>query len=102
LFAVFAGGDSVQDEYGNWSVSEPTNQFVSACLEETNGAGSEIQIAGGTYHVFASLVQLPKGTKTVEAGTSVFVSDNADGSGVRVKGTVLKFDKAQLHSRLWV
>jgi hypothetical protein len=102
LFAVNAGGDSVQDENGNWSDSEAINVFISACREETDGRGSEIQIAGGTFHRFTSLIQLPKGAQRVEVGTSIFVADNADGSGIRVQGVVLKFDGGQLHSRLWV
>lgn len=42
LFAVVAGGESVQDENGNWSESNTTNTFVSMCREETDGRGSEI------------------------------------------------------------
>jgi hypothetical protein len=102
LFAVLAGGESVQDGDGNWSYSETTNELISICREETNGRGSEIQVAGGTFHCFTSLIQLPKGTPKMEAGTSVFVSNNADGSGVRVTGLILKFDAGQIHSRLWV
>lgn len=102
LFAVVPGGESTQDKNGNWSDSDTTNVFISMCREETDGRGSEIQVAGGTFRRFTSLVQLPKGTQKVEDGTSVFVADNADGSGIRVTGTALKFDAGQLHSRLWV
>ena len=102
LFAILSGGDSVQDEDGNWSDAIPENALVSKCREETDGRGTEIQAADGTFHKFTSLVQLPKGTQRVEAGTQVFVADNPDGTGVRITGTVLKFDAGQLHSRLWV
>lgn len=102
LFAVIPCGESIQDENGDWSDSGATNVFISMCREETDGRGSEIQVAGGTFRRFTSLVQLPKGAQRVEDGTSVFVADNADGSGIRVTGTVLKFDDGQLHSRIWV
>jgi hypothetical protein len=102
LFAVNAGSESIQDENGNWGDSEVTNTFISMCREETDGRGSEVQVAGGTFHRFTSLVQLPKGVQRVEVGTNVFVADNADGTGIRVQGVVLKFDEGQLHSRLWV
>ena len=102
LFAIVAGGESVQDENGNWSDSESTPTFLSACREETNNRGTELQVAGGTFHVFASLIQLPKNAPKVEVGTSIFVSDNADGTGVRVKGLVLKCDVGQLHNRVWI
>jgi hypothetical protein len=101
LFAIL-GGESVQDEDGNWSDSEKRIEMLSICREETDGRGSEIQIAGGTFHRFTSLVQLPKGSQKIEVGTSIFIADNANGWVVRVQGVVLKFDDGQLHSRLWV
>lgn len=100
LFAIL-GGDSIQDENGNWIVPDATPQFVSMCREETDGRGNEIQVAGGTFRKYSSLIQLPKGTPKIEDGTSVYVADT-DGTNIRVKGISLKFDKGQLHSRLWV
>jgi len=103
LFAVKNGGEAYQDGDGNWvQPDDATPVLISACREETNGKGTQIQVAGGTFYVFASLVQLPKGAPVVEVGTTVFVSDNADGSGVRIKAPVLKFDNGQLHSRIWL
>ena len=46
LFAVVPGGESTQDENGDWSDSDTTNVFMSMCREETDGRGSEIQVAG--------------------------------------------------------
>ena len=45
---------------------------------------------------------MPKGALGVAPGTNVFVSDDEAGEVVRIKGVALKFDKGQLHSRLWV
>ncbi|GBU07967.1 hypothetical protein AwDysgo_12980 [Bacteroidales bacterium] len=101
LFAVL-GGESTQDENGNWTQASESIELISTCREETNGRGSQIQIAGGTFHIFASLIQLPKGAQGVDVGTMVFISNKPDVSDVRIKGTVLKFDAAQLHSRLWL
>ena len=72
------------------------------CREETDGRGQEVQTADGTYRKYSSIIQIPKGDLTIDDGTSVFVSDHEDGSGARIKGVALKFDKGQLHSRLWV
>jgi hypothetical protein len=102
LFSITSGGDSVQDENGSWVAPKPTTSMLSKCREETDGRGTEIQVADGTFHKFTSLIQLPKGAKRVEIGTQVFVAENVDGTVVRIKGTVLKFDAGQLHSRLWV
>lgn len=101
LFAV-KSGESTQDENGNWVTTETENVFVGMCREETNGRGSEIQVGGGLYHRFESLIQLPKGSQAVEVGTTIFVSNKKDGADSRIKGEVLKFDSGQLHSRLWV
>lgn len=102
LFAVTAGTESVQDENGNWSEAESTNVFLSMCREETDGRGSEVQVAGGTFRRFTSLIQLPKGAPIVNDGTTVFVANDADGADKRIVGVALKFAADQLHSRLWV
>lgn len=102
LFLVESGTESVQDEYGNWSDAEPKNKFISVCREETNGKGTQIQTAGGKFILFAALIQLPKDCGQIDTGATVFISNDADGNDIRVRGTVLKFDEGQLHSRLWV
>ena len=101
LFAVKTS-ESKQGEDGYWSDGESSIEFLTMCREETDGRGSEVQTADGTYRRFSSLIQMPKGTLVVEVGTSVIVSDNQDGTSIRIKGVALKFDKGQLHSRLWV
>lgn len=101
LFAL-TSGESVQDENGYWTDEEQKAVFLSKCREETDGRGQEVQVADGTYRKFSSLIQIPYGDLEVKEGTSVFVSDREDGSGIRITGPVLKFDKGQLHSRLWV
>ena len=102
LFAVTSETESVQDANGNWSDSDPEKVFLSVCREETDGRGSEIQVAGGTFRRFTSLIQLPKTAPKVDDGTSIIVADNADGTSVRITGVVLKFSADQFHSRLWV
>lgn len=101
LFALTTG-ESTQDEKGYWSDEKQQTIFLSMCREETDGRGSEIQTADGTYHKYSAIIQIPKGDLTIDEGTNVFVSDHEDGSGARIKGVALKFDKGQLHSRLWV
>lgn len=101
LFALTTG-ESVQDENGYWSDEEQKVVFLSMCREETDGRGQEVQTADGTYRKYSAIIQIPKGALTIDEGTSVFVSNREDGSDVRIKGGALKFDKGQLHSRLWV
>jgi hypothetical protein len=102
LFAVIAGDESVQDENGNWTEAQESVEFVSMCREETNGKGSQIQIAGGTFYLFASLIQSPKNSTRVDVGTMVFVANDEAGLDIRIKGQSLKFDNGQLHNRLWL
>ena len=101
LFAVMTE-PSVQKENGRWSDEVQKVTFLSMCREETDGRGAEGQTADGTYRKYSSLIQIPKGDLVVTEGTSVFVSDSRDGSNIRISGIALKFDKGQLHSRLWV
>jgi len=101
LFAVETS-ESHQDGDGNWIPGSTTIVYKGKCREETNGKGSQIQLAGGTFHVFSSLIQLPKGTGKINEGSEVIITDDANGDDIRIKGEVLKFSKEQLHSRLWL
>lgn len=102
LFAV-ESGESVKDETGSWSdVTEQKLTFLSRCREEADGRGTEINVGGGKFHKVTSLIQLPKGAPIVELGAPVLVANSPDGGNVRIQGVCLKFDPAQLHSRLWV
>jgi hypothetical protein len=101
LFAVVVES-TVQDEDGNWSPKPVTPLFVSTCREESDGTGSELQVAGGTFHAYSSLIQLPRGAAKLDVGTSVLVANDRDGTDIRTKGKVLKFDAGRLHSRAWV
>ena len=90
----------------------------AVCREETNGKGSTIQTADGETRVFASLIQLPKGTAKIPEGTQVIVTreevevsqlantefvEAAKATGlVVVTGTCEKFDLGRLHCRLWI
>lgn len=103
IYKQVQGGDSVQNEEGQW-VPEPASWvFHSACREETNGKGTVIQGAGGQALVFSSLVLLPKGAVKIPEGTVVIVSETLDPEGpTRAKGAVLKCDISSMHGRLWV
>ena len=102
LFVVI-GGDAVQNDDGNFvPEGEPETRFISVCREETSGRGNELQVGGALFFKYSSLVQIPNGCPDVEDGATVFVSNFQDGTGVRIKGQVLKFDRGQLHCRLWI
>lgn len=101
LFAVSSGA-SQQDALGDWSDSPQTIQPLGACREETNGRGEEIQIAGGTYRRFSSIVYLPKGATNLPEGTEIIVCNDPEGKSVRIRAIVLKFSSDQLHSRIWL
>ena len=101
LFALETTDDH-RDEDGNWIPGTTEMVFIGKCREETNGKGSQIQLAGGTFHVYSSLIQLPKGTRKIAEGTKIAVTDDQNGEDVRIEGDVLKFDPGQLHSRLWL
>ncbi len=99
---VYSSGEARQNEDGTWENTTSVLKFHSFCREETNGGGQEVQVAGGIFRRYSSLIQLPKCGDNVGEGTSVIVANNSDGSDIRIKGQVLKFDKGQLHSRIWL
>lgn len=94
--------ESVQDEQGNWTESTATKTFVSMCRVEVDGKGTEYEVAGGEYHKATAVIQLPTSCPKIEKGANVTVSDDAECTDIRITGICLNFDKAQLHSRLWV
>ncbi len=95
-------GESVQDETGNWTEAEATRTFMSMCRVEPDGRGTEYDVAGGDYIKATALVQCPATCPVVAKGTKIFVANDSECADVRISGVCLNFDKAQLHSRLWV
>lgn len=118
LYALQHDGESVQLPNGSWETPAAAWELKAACREETNGKGSTIQTADGETRVFASLIQLPKGTAKIPEGTQVIVTrekvdvsqlsntefvEAAKETGlVVVTGTCEKFDPGRLHCRLWI
>lgn len=109
LYFKQLGGESVQDANGNWSTSNPTWALHSACREETNGAGRQINGVDGKARVFSSAVYMPKDTVRIPEGTEILVSESEleyevgkEQGPIRVKGVNLKFAPGQLNCRLWV
>jgi hypothetical protein len=94
--------ETQRDAKGNYIPTTETERFVSKCREETNGKGRQIE-RGGEFIVFSSLIQLPLNCETIKEGSVVQIYGmNDDIPILRIKGKVLKFDKGQLHNRLWI
>ena len=74
LYALQHDGESVQLPNGSWETPAAAWELKAVCREETNGKGSTIQTADGETRVFASLIQLPKGTAKIPEGTQVIVT----------------------------
>jgi hypothetical protein len=118
LYALQHDGESVQLPNGSWETPAAAWELKAVCREETNGKGSTIQTADGETRVFASLIQLPKGTAKIPEGTQVIVTrekvdvsqlsntefvEAAKATGlVVVTGTCEKFGLGRLHCRLWI
>lgn len=101
---VYRVHESVQDPVtGEWTTQDAGWERVGVCREETNGAGRTTVGPDGDAIVFSAMIYTPRGVAKIEAKTQVMVSetDSADGP-CRIKGTVLKHDAGQLHTRLWV
>lgn len=94
--------ESIQDADGNWTESTVSRKFISMCREESDGRGTEFQVAGGEYHKATSVIQCPKNCPKVGKGVKVLIANDPECADVRIEGICLNFDPAQLHSRLWV
>ena len=115
---AYKTAESIQGPNGSWIEAPAIWELKAACREETNGKGSEIQPADGTALIFASLIQIPKGTKRINEGTDVIVTREevpvlellnsdfivtAKASGLIVaRGICQKYDFGRLHCRLWI
>ena len=100
LFMVSAT-ETGRDSKGNFVEPTKSTIFLSECREETNGRGRQIT-RGGQFVIFSSLIQLTISCAPIKEGTKVFISNDSTGTDIRIEGTVLKFDKGQLHNRLWI
>lgn len=111
-------GEATQLPNGSWSDNAATWELKAACREETNGKGATIQTADGKSLVFASLIQLPKGTPRINEGTEVivtreevavtqllnkdYIATAKDSGLIVVIGTCQKYDFGRLHCRMWI
>ena len=82
LYALQHNGESVQLPNGSWETPAAVWELKATCREETNGKGSTIQTADGKTRVFASLIQLPKGTAKIPEGTQGGKTFRLRGKGI--------------------
>lgn len=94
--------ESVQDADGNWTSQTAFWEFISICREQTNGKGSVINSQDGKAITFNSVVHLPLSDKILKEGTEILVSNTNNTNEVRIQKQLLKFDKGQLHNRVWL
>lgn len=115
---VLNNDEAVKLPNGSWDNNAKAWELKAACREETNGKGATIQTADRKDLVFASLIQLPKGTPKINEGTEIVVtSEEVDTNQllepgfiasakitglVVVTGVCRKFDLGRLHCRMWI
>lgn len=115
---VLNNDEAVKLPNGSWDNNVKAWELKAACREETNGKGATIQTADRKDLVFASLIQLPKGTPKINEGTEIVVtSEEVDTNQllepgfiasakitglVVVTGVCQKFNLGRLHCRMWI
>ena len=93
-------GMAVANSSGDYTASVTETLNLSPCRAEMNGAGSTVPLTDGTAYVFGSLIQLPLSAPDVKEGTPLEVVDS-DGLAI-ASGAAKRFQRGQLHCRLWV
>lgn len=94
---------STQNEEGNWLPQTEQWIFYSMCREQTNGKGSTVNSIDGKAIVFASVVHLPLKAFSLKEGIEVLVSNIESETGsIRIQKQMLKYDRGQLHDRIWL
>ena len=102
LYKLDASGDSTQDADGNFTAQTMTPSMVSLCREKTDGHGKELMGTDVKLHVYTSVIFLPVSCPDLLYGTIVYVRDSETATADRIRGPVLKFDRGQMHCRLWL
>jgi len=97
-----AAADSSQDNSGNWTADTSASNKLSVCREVTDGKGRELQGADGKMHKYTSIIFTPRTCPDVPFGMVIYVRDTENSTADRIRGSVLKFDRGQLHCRIWV
>ena len=98
LSASSVATDSVRDANGNW-VTPDSSLITQKCRVEANTRGQKLTTADGTAIQFDWLVYMPFSAGEVAAGSPVSIT--RDGQTVAT-GTVKRFFRGQLNSRLWL
>jgi hypothetical protein len=103
---------------GSWETGPAAWELKGICREGTNGKGHTVTTSGGETLVFASLIQIPKGTPRVNEGTRIavtrmevlpdellnqdFVEQGKINGMIVAVGKCMKYDFGRLHCRLWI
>src|SRR5574343_1800368 len=103
IYVKYLGGESFQNDEGNWEMTGPIWKVHGKGREETNGAGRQIIGTDGKAIVFSSVVYMPKGAEKITEGTEVLISESktesvvgSEQGPVRIGGKCLKFSPGQL------
>lgn len=88
------------DANGNAVKGSTTWVEWGKCRDEANSKGQAVNLVDGKAHVFDSLIQAPRNIAGLAPGIKIEVRDK-DGL-IRVSNTVKRFQKDQMHCRIWV
>jgi hypothetical protein len=118
LYALQNEEATQNPDTGSWETSPAVWELKGICREETNGKGHIVTTSGGETIVFASLIQIPKGTARINEGTQIavtrtevepnellnedFIKQSKISGLIVAAGKCMKYDFGRLHCRLWI
>lgn len=95
----FTTTGATQDENGDWIEGSSEWVLVGKCRDEQNNNGSKVSLSDQEAYLFDSVIFMPKSVESVEVGTKIKV---VNGDTVRFESICKRFQKDQMHARLWV
>jgi hypothetical protein len=97
LYLQNAGG--AKNGNGDYVAGAQAFSLVSICRNQASSGGSTVTLEDATQVDYDSLLHAPLTCPVLSEGATVEVRE---GIMVRLRGTVKRFHKGQLHCRIWV
>lgn len=89
--------DSSLNENGDWVSNGEGWKDVGVCRDEASE--SKINTVDNEVYIVSAIIYAPLSTPNVDRGTKIRV---VNGDEVRLEKELVRFEKSQMHVRIWI